>query len=72
MKDDDDFEQPISLSEQLKKRTKQFAIRIVKLYRALPNTGEARVLVKGQTQNLLQKLELLSKKRMKPYFGLRC
>lgn len=30
--------------EQLRNRTKQFAIRIVKLYRALPKSGEARVI----------------------------
>jgi four helix bundle protein len=35
---------PVPLSEQLKKRTKEFAIRIVRLYRALPKTGEARVI----------------------------
>jgi four helix bundle protein len=33
-----------NLSEQLRKRTKAFAIRIVRLYRALPKTGEARVI----------------------------
>jgi four helix bundle protein len=33
----------LSLPEQFKNRTKQFAIRIVKLYRALPKTGEAKV-----------------------------
>lgn len=38
-----DIEQ-IPLQEQLKKRTKAFAIRIVRLYRALPKTGEARVI----------------------------
>ncbi len=31
-------------AEKLKKRTKDFAIRIVKLYRVLPNTGEAKVI----------------------------
>jgi four helix bundle protein len=31
-------------AEQLRDRTKQFALRVVKLYRALPKTGEARVL----------------------------
>jgi four helix bundle protein len=30
--------------ELLRNRTKQFAIRIVKLYRALPKTGEAKVM----------------------------
>ena len=33
-------------AEQLRERTKQFAIRIVKLFRALPKTEEARVLGK--------------------------
>jgi four helix bundle protein len=37
-------ERLLSLSEQLKNRTKQFAIRIVRLYRALPKTGEAKVI----------------------------
>jgi four helix bundle protein len=32
--------------EQLKQRTKQFAVRIVKMYRALPKTEEARVMGK--------------------------
>lgn len=31
-------------AEELKKRTKQFAIRIVRLYRPLPNPDEARVI----------------------------
>jgi four helix bundle protein len=31
-------------AEKLKKRTKQFAIRIVRLYRALPRRDEARVI----------------------------
>ena len=31
-------------AEELKKRTKAFAIRIVKLYRCLPKTEEARVI----------------------------
>ena len=42
--ENDDFRQDISYAEKLKKRTKDFAIRIVKLYRALPNTGEAKVI----------------------------
>ena len=33
-------------SEELKKRTKQFAIRIIKLFRALPRTEEAQVIGK--------------------------
>jgi hypothetical protein len=37
-------EEQESLSQQLKKRTKAFAIRIIQLYRALPKTGEARVI----------------------------
>lgn len=41
---DDDFSQDNIYAEKLKKRTKDFAIRIVKLYRALPNTGEAKVI----------------------------
>lgn len=36
----------LSLPEQLRNRTKQFVIRIVKLFRALPKTDEARVLGK--------------------------
>ena len=35
-----------SQPEELRERTKQFAIRIVKLFRALPKTEEARVLGK--------------------------
>jgi four helix bundle protein len=35
-----------SQPEELRQRTKQFAIRIVKLFRALPKTEEARVLGK--------------------------
>lgn len=33
-------------AEELKKRSKQFAIRIVKVFRALPKTDEARILGK--------------------------
>ena len=33
-------------AEALKKRSKKFAIRVVKLFQALPKTGEARVLGK--------------------------
>ncbi len=33
-------------SEQLKLRTKQFALRIIKLYRSLPRTEESRVVGK--------------------------
>lgn len=44
MNDEDEFKQDKFYSEKLKKRTKDFAIRIVKLYRALPNTGEAKVI----------------------------
>ena len=42
--EDDDFKQDVTYAEKLKKRTKDFAIRIVKLYRALPNTGDAKVI----------------------------
>lgn len=31
-------------SQELKSRTKQFAIRIVKLFRSLPRTEEARII----------------------------
>ncbi|MBI1804306.1 MAG: four helix bundle protein [Ignavibacteriae bacterium] len=31
-------------TEQLKQRTKQFALRVIKLYRSLPRTEDARVL----------------------------
>ena len=31
-------------AEELKKRTKQFAIRIVKLFRSLPRSEEARII----------------------------
>jgi four helix bundle protein len=41
--EEEDFRQDITYAETLKKR-KNFAIRIVKLYRALPNTGEAKVI----------------------------
>jgi four helix bundle protein len=33
-------------SEELKVRTKQFALRIIRLYRALPKSGEARIVGK--------------------------
>jgi four helix bundle protein len=33
-------------AEELKKRTKQFALRVVRMFRALPKTEEARVLGK--------------------------
>ena len=33
-------------AEELKKRTKQFAIRIIKLYRSLPRSEEARIIGK--------------------------
>jgi four helix bundle protein len=36
----------ISSPEELRQRTKQFALRIIKLFRALPKTQEARVLGK--------------------------
>ncbi|MGA2608239.1 MAG: four helix bundle protein [Terriglobia bacterium] len=36
----------ISSPEELRQRTKQFALRIIKLFRALPKTEEARVLGK--------------------------
>src|SRR5436305_13939242 len=36
----------VSQREQLQGRTKQFAIRIVKLFRALPKTDEARIIGK--------------------------
>ena len=42
--DDEEFSQDSIYAEKLKKRTKDFAIRIVKLYRALPNTGDAKVI----------------------------
>jgi len=34
----------ISQPEQLRQRTKQFALRIVKLFRSLPQTDDARIL----------------------------
>ena len=34
----------LTKAEELKQRTKDFAIRVVKLYRALPRTEEARVI----------------------------
>jgi four helix bundle protein len=36
----------ISSPEELRQRTKQFALRVVRLFRALPKTEEARVLGK--------------------------
>ena len=36
----------LAQAEQLKDRTKQFAIRIVKLFRSLPKTDEARIIGK--------------------------
>src|SRR5256885_7834661 len=36
----------LSQPEQLRERTKQFALRIVRLFRSLPKTDEARVLGK--------------------------
>jgi hypothetical protein len=38
--------------EQLRARTKQFAIRIVTLFKSLPKTGEARIIGK-QVMHLL-------------------
>jgi four helix bundle protein len=35
-----------SLPEQMRERTKQFALRIVRLFRAMPKTDEARVIGK--------------------------
>ena len=43
---DTDTTQMISSPEELRQRTKQFALRIIKLFRALPKTQEARVLGK--------------------------
>jgi four helix bundle protein len=40
------FFEMASQAEQLKARTKQFAIRIVRLFRTLPKTDEARVIGK--------------------------
>lgn len=34
----------VSLSEQLKQRTKQFAVRVIQMYRALPKAKEAEVI----------------------------
>ena len=36
----------LNQAEQLKERTKQFAIRIVRLFRSLPKTDEARIIGK--------------------------
>ncbi len=36
----------MSQAEELRERTKKFALRIVKLYRALPHSGEAQVMGK--------------------------
>jgi four helix bundle protein len=36
----------ISSPEELRQRTKQFALRVIKLFRALPKTEEARILGK--------------------------
>lgn len=33
-------------AEELRERTKRFAYRVIRLYRALPNTGEAQVIGK--------------------------
>jgi four helix bundle protein len=40
----DSFEEMVTQAEELKRRTKTFAIRIVKLFRSLPKTEEARVI----------------------------
>ena len=37
---------PVSQPEQLRARTKQFAVRVVHLFRSLPRTAEAKVLGK--------------------------
>jgi len=37
---------PLSQAEQLRERTKQFAIRVVRLFRSLPKTDEAKVIGK--------------------------
>jgi four helix bundle protein len=36
----------LSLAEQLRERTKEFAIRVVRLFRSLPKTEEARIIGK--------------------------
>ena len=36
----------LSQAQELKERTKQFAIRVVRLFRSLPKTEEARVIGK--------------------------
>jgi four helix bundle protein len=43
MKDEDDSSEP---KRDLRKRTKQFALRCIKLFTALPKTDEARILGK--------------------------
>src|SRR5262245_59892371 len=41
---DNSHDHLLSKPEQFKNRTKQFAIRIVRLYRALPRSGEAKAI----------------------------
>lgn len=38
------MEERIAFREALKDRTKQFALRVIKLYQALPKTGESKVI----------------------------
>ena len=40
----DNVAQAVSRPEELRQRTKEFALRVIKLFRALPKTEEARVL----------------------------
>ena len=40
------MERDFSFREVMQQRTKQFALRIIKLYQALPNSGEAQVIGK--------------------------
>jgi four helix bundle protein len=40
------MEEKIEFREQMKTRTKKFALRVIKIYQALPRTGEAQVLDK--------------------------
>jgi hypothetical protein len=48
-------------ADDLKKRTKKFALRILKLVAALPNTVEGRV-IRGQLARLVRRLEQITER----------
>jgi len=73
----------MGFNDELRDRTKDFALRVIKLFRSLPKTEEARIIgqsvriseqqqEQGQKQNFIPSFLLLSKKQMNPHFGWNC